>query len=123
MILELREQLTERKETGDNEGIGEYVRDHKDRSYYVRWKKRTGQHSPFFDEKNVDLFLTGDFQSAINVDIDAETYSLDSSDFKTPFLIENYGDGILRYSEHSKENLRGILIPKFAKELKNELRL
>jgi hypothetical protein len=113
--LEIRDQLERRHQKSDGK-IGFY----KSRSYVLRKLKRS-TISRFFDGNEVDLFLTGQFQQSITVDVADDKYKIDASDYKKKHLEKMYGEQILDFSKESKENLAEYFLPKIADEIEKEI--
>lgn len=115
LVLELRDQL-ERRHQKKSGLIGEYKS-----GSYVSWKSKRATKSKFFNGKEVDLFLTGQFQESIIITVDGDKYNIDSTDFKKEFLTAMYGEDILAFNEESLQELREFLLPLFIEKLEEIL--
>ncbi|MDR2511956.1 MAG: hypothetical protein LBC89_05810, partial [Bacteroidales bacterium] len=98
---QIRIQLEQQHTSGNNLKIGVY-----ESKKYVRWKNKQPDISPFFNSKDVDLFLTGAFQKKIRTSVNGDEYDITSDDKKTEFLKERYGSEILELSDESKSILK-----------------
>lgn len=63
--------------------------------YSKAYAKRKGFTTP-------DLYLKGDFQGDMALAVTGDQYEITSVDFKTPFLVARYGDGIFGIEDKKK---------------------
>ena len=84
-------------------------------SIYIRQKKNRGGLAPV---GQVDLKNTGAFQKAIKAKISHGSIFFDSSDKKTPDLVEKYGTKIFGLNEESKSRLRDLMRPNIKFEIR-----
>jgi hypothetical protein len=99
-------QLEQQHTTGLNQIIGKY-KSHP----YVKWKSKQPSISPYFSPPVVDLYLHGSFQKGITTTVEGDTYNITSTDRKTQFLKNRYGEQILGLSDESKNIIAMKLKP------------
>ena len=99
----LREQL--RMGEGGNGDI-----EPKYQAGYLNYKKSL---PTYYAGSKVDLYLTGDFQKAIILNINGNQYEFDSRDWKRTELLEKYGEQIFELNQLSKELAQELITPLF----------
>lgn len=108
-----RQQLYESGIDGYGDNLATYKRDK-----YAR-KKYGMNPKPGYG--NPDLYLTGDFQEGITVQVSGGSFTIGSYDQKSKFLLEKYGAQVLRLTISSKNTVRkDMLQPGLVKYLRRE---
>jgi hypothetical protein len=123
MKTEIQEQLQvrqEKAEDGKAKPIGYYKGG--SNSPYVKRKKRSPYISKYFAPPKVDLWLTGDFNRGLQVDVSGDKYEIKSEQNYAEYLEIRYGVGIMDYTPESKDNLKGKILPEIATEIKEKLK-
>ena len=85
---------------------------------YARMK---AQLNPLAGEGNVDLKLTGDFQSDMFLDVRGDTFIVDSADEKSQQLQTRYGEEIFGLDTDYKQQFADLARPKTVTAFIDEL--
>lgn len=71
----------------------------------------------YFANPRADLFVTGDFQKAMDMRINGKELEIYSADEKAPKLIEGFGEDIFELNENYQAQSSDITTPKFYKKI------
>jgi len=79
---------------------------------YLNYKQSL---SSYFAGNKTDLFLTGEFQKSMFLRIAGKSAEISATDYKTPDLLEKYGEGIFNLNKDFKPQAHELTTPTFYK--------
>ena len=101
---------------GDGKKIGKY--DVKNSTYYARKKYEI---NPLAGYGYVDLMYTHDFVRNLFAEINGDSIHIDSTDWKSEMLQDEYGENIMNLNKGSKTILGELIAIKLIKKLSDEV--